>query len=113
MQRGSGIKIGVAKDINRRNKTFATAGPDPIFVIGRIKRGGYELEGNLHKQFEFCHIEKAGVGTEWFRPHPELVLWMLTRGIIPRPNIRFIGAFLYELFIWIFSPGLSYRKVRR
>lgn len=91
-QRGAGIKIGIAKSVDDRHRTFKTAGPDPIFVIGIIIDGGRETETALHEQFYYCRIKQDNVGTEWFWPHPKLLWWLIINGFMPKPTRSFLWA---------------------
>lgn len=98
MQRGRGIKIGIAKDLNRRWKTFKTAAPSPIYVLGVIPDGGMETEQDLHERFDFCHVNHEFAGTEWFHPHWELILWLYLHGFPPKWTLDFfIGFVVYYI----------------
>lgn len=110
IQRGSGIKLGVAKDVEKRHNTFQTASPDPVYVIGVIPDGGYELESLLHDRWDWLNIKQENVGREWFRPHPALLWWVFIEGLkrnqlwLPRLNLIFMGNVLWTALLYSVMP---------
>jgi len=97
-ERGGPIKIGVAKDVDRRNKTFDTANPYDVIVLGTYKvknqRAAYNLEHELHERFAHLRVRDNG---EWFWPGFELLLYMLFTGI--KPNWHTLPKDLIKEFI--------------
>ena|SRR3990167_3787363 len=107
MQRGFGIKIGIAKTVGIRYNTFKTASPSPVFVLGVVIDGGPELEQKLHKHFDKCHVVHPLVGTEWFYPDIKIILWLYRQGFAPIWTPEFLlGALLYHLRIHRWFIGL-------
>jgi hypothetical protein len=60
------VKIGKAKDVQRRLKTFLTANYN-LELIG-VLPGYTKLEKELHRRFEWAKIDR-----EWFHPVPEIL----------------------------------------
>lgn len=70
------IKIGVARDMTERLRGLQTGSPDKLRVIALIRTADPErLEQVLH--LEFRDTRQHG---EWFKPSPELVALIATRG---------------------------------
>jgi hypothetical protein len=63
---GGPIKIGIARDPERRLATLQTGNPEPL-VIRRQIRCSADMERRLHALFRSAHIQG-----EWFRPIPAL-----------------------------------------
>lgn len=105
MQRGRGIKFGIAGNAQERWSTFKTAAPSPIYILGVIADGDRKLEDILHGQFDFCRIDHPLVGQEWFNLHWELVLWLYLHGFKPVWTFDFITGFLwYNMKTVIIGP---------
>jgi hypothetical protein len=71
----SSIKVGVAKDIQRRRRTLQTGNPSLLEIMGWIQSDDdYRLETSLHKLFE----ARRGLG-EWFDIEPADILSALMK----------------------------------
>lgn len=66
------VKIGRAKNVERRLKSLQTAHPYELKVIKTIKvkagKAAKDLENSLHQKFD--HLRLSG---EWFKAEPELL----------------------------------------
>ncbi len=71
-QESNAIKIGRAKNVEKRLKSLQTAHPYPLKLLKTFKvKGGkaaQELEKTLHQKFD--HLRLLG---EWFQAEPELL----------------------------------------
>jgi hypothetical protein len=71
-EESNAVKIGRAKDVEKRLKSLQTAHPHELKVIKIFKlKGGkaaQELESSLHQKFD--HLRLSG---EWFKAEPELL----------------------------------------
>jgi hypothetical protein len=73
--RVTSIKIGVARDIQRRRQTLQTANPVPLEILGWIEsENDFRLEKEMHKEFD----SKRRSG-EWFAIEPAEILSVLKR----------------------------------
>lgn len=71
----SPIKIGVAKNIVRRQRALQTGNPQELRLLGWIETSDdFQLERQLHKYFEATHARG-----EWFQIEPSDILPVLTR----------------------------------
>jgi hypothetical protein len=71
----SPVKIGIAKDIERRKRDLQTGNPLKLRLLGWIEtEDSFQLERQLHLQFE-----AATVRGEWFDIEPADVLPILMR----------------------------------
>lgn len=71
----SPIKIGVAKNIERRKSALQTGNPLELRLLGWITSGDdFQLERELHRHF--AHVRARG---EWFEIEPADILPHLTR----------------------------------
>lgn len=61
------IKIGYAKDVNKRLKNLQTSSADQLDLLAYVK-GGRNLEKLLHEKFASCRTRG-----EWFIAKPELL----------------------------------------
>lgn len=69
------IKVGVAKDIQRRRRSLQTGNPRILEIMGWIQSDDdYRLETSLHKLFG----AKRGLG-EWFYIEPSDILSVLVK----------------------------------
>lgn len=73
IQRGEHVKIGYAKNVQRRFWDLQCASPLPLNLVAKC-RGGLDLEKAFHKRFS-----KSRERGEWFRLTPDLegVIWNL------------------------------------
>ena len=66
------IKIGIAKNVERRLSSLQTSSPSKLKLLGTIKTESVnkarKLEQSLHKTFNDCRIRG-----EWFSVHSELL----------------------------------------
>ena len=71
-EESNAVKIGRAKDVEKRLKSLQTAHPHELKIIKIFKlKGGkaaQELESSLHQKFD--HLRLSG---EWFKAEPELL----------------------------------------
>ena len=71
-EESNAVKIGRAKDVEKRLKSLQTAHPHELKIIKKFKlKGGkaaQELESSLHQKFD--HLRLSG---EWFKAEPELL----------------------------------------
>jgi len=87
------IKIGIAKDINKRKKQFEKHMPWKLNIIAQYP-GGREVEKMIHRRFWKFQMRNSN-GREWFNATEELLFWMDNIIITPSkiffdPNERFI-----------------------
>jgi hypothetical protein len=69
------IKIGVAKDIEKRRSNLQTGNPSELRLLGWIhSEAAFELERRLHQHFRATHIRG-----EWFAIEPADILPILMR----------------------------------
>lgn len=62
MRCGDKLKIGVAKNVERRAKQLQTGNPETILIeYQRERKDAYKLENHLHRKFS-----KQRVSGEWF-----------------------------------------------
>lgn len=72
IQHGAGgpIKIGIAKDVERRLASLQSASPVPLHVLGAV-RGTERGERQLHLRFA-----KHRIRGEWFQPVEDLLRYV-------------------------------------
>jgi hypothetical protein len=75
MRSGDRFKIGRAKDVGRRWRTFRTA--DPAITVEHVIpcRQASALEAALHRKFDHKHID-----LEWFRLTPQDIIYIKSLG---------------------------------
>lgn len=75
MRSGDKFKIGRARDVGRRWRTFRTA--DPAITVEHVipTHQASELEAALHRRFDHKHID-----LEWFRLTPEDIAYIKSLG---------------------------------
>ena len=61
------VKIGMAKDANRRLTVLQTSHPDNLELVATCE-GGRALETEYHQRFADHRIRG-----EWFSPHPDIL----------------------------------------
>ena len=66
--KGHQVKIGVAKDVEKRLKGMQTGNPHKLIILAKIpcdsRRHALHLEATLHERFK-----KDRMTGEWFRGH--------------------------------------------
>lgn len=72
------VKIGMAKDANRRLTVLQTSHPEELALVATVP-GGRELEAEYHARFA-----EHRVRGEWFAPHPDLLAHIEALGYQPR-----------------------------
>ena len=63
----SAVKIGMAKNAQRRLTVLQTSHPEPLELVATCQ-GGRELETEYHRRFADCRIRG-----EWFSPAPDIL----------------------------------------
>jgi hypothetical protein len=71
---GGPIKIGTAKDVQKRVRQFEKSMPWRLKVIATFP-GNRKVEKWLHERFFRFRMTKSP-GREWFYPDEELLFWM-------------------------------------
>jgi len=74
-EHGGDIKIGKAKDVEKRRMDLQTGRPDNLVVLYTIKcrteKQAYSTEAELHRRFSKCHHNR-----EWFFPCKDLLIYL-------------------------------------
>ena len=91
---GGLIKIGYAKsELERRISRMQTGNPARLSLLGVIPEGTRRDEHILHKRFKHARSSIAGRGTEritfrgeWFEPVDELMNYIASLPLFPRPG---------------------------
>ena len=65
---GGPIKVGVAKDVQRRIKELQCACPVPLRLLGIVEKGGLRKERELHQRFAASRLHG-----EWFEESHEIL----------------------------------------
>jgi len=73
-EKGGPVKIGWARDPDKRCSDLQTAHPYRLAVIARFP-GSLKLERELHERFAAVRIP----GGEWFEPIPEILELVIRR----------------------------------
>ncbi len=79
------IKIGMAKDVDKRMRQFEKQMPWTFKVLAEYP-GGREVERMIHRRLHKFRMKKAN-GREWFDPTEELLFLMENIIITPTKNI--------------------------
>ncbi len=84
---GGDIKIGVTDDLKARLRQLNTGSDEKLTIRGTLK---YRTRKRMFEQEKYLHRKFAYLNTklEWFSPGPELLLYMLFKGIFPAWTAR-------------------------
>jgi len=96
IQVGGYFKFGLAVDVENRLNTYMTSNPH-TYLLRVFPDRGRELEEEAKYRFERHRLRTSGRGNELYRPHPDIVFWLLLRGAVPRPIPEFLYRFGVEL----------------
>ncbi|HMN10749.1 MAG TPA: hypothetical protein PKD55_00320 [Bellilinea sp.] len=68
-----------------------------VYLLKVVADGGESLEAHAEQKFERHRLRTSGRGNELYRPHPEIIFWLLWHGAVPRPIPEFLYRFGIEM----------------
>ncbi len=81
------IKIGFSGDVPKRMKDLASHHHAPMRLLAAIDGCSVFDERRLHHRFRGLRARNA-YGTEWFRPEPKLILFILRKTLGSLPDVQ-------------------------